>query len=436
MTIFKRTIFHILLVSIFFVGGIKNVLGQSVKILEEKLISGNINYPLNEPHLISDPNDPNNLAVASILTKKWTTAEPESHIVLLQSWDAGKTWEENHFDKNIMRAADPWLAMNKKGTLLLTSLNKIHGKSFVFLLVFISPDGGKTWQEEILNLGSAHDRQSIVVDPRTQDFIIVSSKFNYDSNNKWVTGLSITRLTSNGSLRESNWHALSNIDINNGTPIINSKNELLIPYVDYLVNNKWLKTRRSWLIKSPDLGRTFRAPVLINEDGSFPRILIDTTDHAIPLLHSLRTDGTFREYLGFTVQTSTDEGYTWTDEVDVDHYNGENPYIRSPEWAINNAGVIGVFFCDRRASKDSLSHDLFFAYSKDLPKSFEPATRVSSKSSKPNPEKNGKVDERWPTGGDYYGMEAILDGKFRVVWVDHRNGPPQLYYALIEIAYK
>jgi len=66
---------------------------QSIEIIEEKLISENIDFPLNEPHFIIDPNDSNHYIVASILVNTWKKSDVEnyrpgqafdSHIVLLQ----------------------------------------------------------------------------------------------------------------------------------------------------------------------------------------------------------------------------------------------------------------------------------------------------------------------------------------------------------------
>ena len=408
---------------------------QNIKITQEKLISSMIDYPLNEPHLIVDPNNENHIMVGSILTKEWEEGKPpNSYIVLLQSWDKGVNWEETHFDHKITLGVDPWLSMNNKGTLILTSLNKLSDQKYVYLLVFISKDGGKTWDEDYLNLGYAHDRQSIVIDPKTQDFIIASAKYNRNSDNKNIGGLSITRLAKDGSFKESNWHALSNIDKNNGTPFILPNGDLFIPYVDYMVNNKMLKTRRNWLLKSTDLGRTISENILIDEDSQFPTILLDTINGETPKLHYLKPDGKFREHLGYSIITSANNGYSWSDGIDIDHFQGENPYIRNAQMAINLNGVIGVFWFDRRyISNKKEGHDLYFSYSNDNVKTFNSPTKISSKSSFPNEEANGMVDKRWPTGGDYYGVTSTKDNSFHVVWVDHRNGSPQLFYAEIEV---
>ena len=97
---------------------------QIVKIVDEQVISGDIKFPHNEPHQIVNPTNDNHLILAAILTENWEEGfRPDSYIILLQSRDRGLTWQDN-----------------------------------------------------IIDLGFDHDRQSMVVDPTTQDFLIVSVK--------------------------------------------------------------------------------------------------------------------------------------------------------------------------------------------------------------------------------------------------------------------
>lgn len=431
---YKTILFLLFVISSF--AGSQFANAQKVNVNNEKLISDGIDYPLSEPHLIVDPNNPNHLLVAAILTKEWVEGQsPDSYIVLLQSRDGGNTWKDTHFDKNIALGADPWLAMNKRNTVVLTSLNRKENEGAVGLFAFVSSDGGQTWNKEPLHLGNGHDRQSIVVDPITQNFIIASAQRNYSVDNKFVWGLKITRLVSNGTLREAIFHPLSNIDKNNGVPVITPDNELIVPYVDYLVDGKLLETRRNWLIKSNDMGRTFSAPVLMSEGGRYPRILLDTLDSGPSKIHYLRSRGELRDYKGFVSKTSSDHGYTWSEEVDVDQYEGENAYIRSPEWTINKEGVIGVFWYDRRANPDTENHHLYFTYSEDHGKNYAEPIQISSEPSKPDTTKM-KIDmvyKRWPVGGDYFGLDTLPDGRFQVVWVDYRSGRPQLYTADVKV---
>ncbi len=404
---------------------------QRIKITEEQSISTGIDFPLYEPHFIIDPLEPNHFLVASILITEWKEGvSAKGHIVLFQSWDAGKTWETKHFNRNnIASGYDPYLAMNTDGTVVLTSLNTFTDQRFLHLISFVSKDGGKTWNDSYTDYGISHDRQSIVVEPKRQKFIMVSSSFNRTTEQKGMRGLSFTVLNRNGILIESNWHEIFNVNKDNGEPLITKDGNLIVPLIDYSLNNKLLNTRRNWIVTSTDLGRTLSAPIMISEDGSFPHIILDTLDVNQPKLHHIQGLGKFREYKGFSASTSSDGGYTWSKKVDVTKFKGEKPYIRNANWAINNQGIIGVLWFDRRdAEKDS--HDLFFSYSTNQGKTFQPPMKVSSKSSTPKPEKY-RGDRRWPVGGEYFGLKTGKNGKFHVVWADQRDEKSSLYMATI-----
>ena len=43
------------------------------------------------------------------------------------------------------------------------------------------------------------------------------------------------------------------------------------------------------------------------------------------------------------------------------------------------------------------------------------------------------VGQRWPAGGDYFGLAVSPDGTFHVLWSDSRTGVFQLRTALIEV---
>lgn len=113
-------------------------------------------------------------------------------------------------------------------------------------------------------------------------------------------------------------------------------------------------------------------------------------------------------------------------------FKGNDPYRRGGQPVINPNGKIALFWFDGRDSPQG-GHNLFFNYSGKETDDFKQPVKISSVTSFPKPEKNGMVDKRWPVGGDYFGLATTPDGNFRVVWVDYRNGSPQLFHALVEI---
>jgi len=45
-----------------------------------------------------------------------------------------------------------------------------------------------------------------------------------------------------------------------------------------------------------------------------------------------------------------------------------------------------------------------------------------------------KAEERWPTGGDYTGLQVTPDGVFHLIWSDARNGAGHLWTAEVKQA--
>jgi len=247
-----------------------------------------------------------------------------------------------------------------------------------------------------------------------------------------MRGLSVTVLSRQGHFIESNWHSILNLNKINGTPLVNRDKELLVPFTDFSSDRYGkVNTRRHWLVKSKNLGRSLSYPIMVSENTSFPHMLIDTTGKNTDVLYQLHKEGTSREYTGYTASRSTDMGYSWSEQVDITQFKGKVPYIRNADWVVNDAGVIGVFWFDRRGVGPN-SHNLYFSYSNDQGKSFKTPVKISSATSTPNPEKN-RNDRRWPVGGDYFGIAPSGSNIFRVVWADHRSKKTQLYLASIRI---
>lgn len=393
------------------------------KISGEECISCDFDYSLNEPHLVVNPKDPDHFLVGAIVTKSWEQgSESDSYIVLYQSKDGGNSWKTKQFDEGMSFGADPWLGINDRGTVVVSALSKIDNRNGVYLTAFISKDAGNTWLKDHHNFGFAHDRQSMVVDTEFDEFIIVSSKANRNPEGKNIWGIAVNRLSAGGSLIESTWHEISNIDKTNGTPILKD-NILLVPYVDYMANNEMLDSKRTWIIKSNDKGKTFKAPTLLAEKATFPKVVLGKNG----ILYYLRLkDGNSRAELRY----STDNGYTWKSIGDLISYKDESIKIKPPEIIVNQQGVIAVFW--QELNTNTNTYQLKYTYGTEDLLQFEEPMNVASQMSKSDPTVNGRVDKRWPTGGDYFGLSALPNGNFVVIWVDHRNGKPELFKAIVD----
>ena len=111
---------------------------------------------------------------------------------------------------------------------------------------------------------------------------------------------------------------------------------------------------------------------------------------------------------------------------------------RTPMIEVNRDGIVGMsWYEDRIESDDSKqeSHcqELFFSTSVDGGMTFSTPVQVAGVPSCARSLKRGKVEERWPTGGDYTGLQASPDGVFHLVWSDARNGAYQLWTADVKV---
>jgi hypothetical protein len=123
-----------------------------------------------------------------------------------------------------------------------------------------------------------------------------------------------------------------------------------------------------------------------------------------------------------------------------------------PAIAVNDSGAVGVMWLDTRASTANDVYDVFYSTSLDGGKTFLPAVRVSSETSRPAGPGNMRPSlsrlrhsgdtlvmdflsgySRWRDVGDYIGLTADANGVFHPVWPDSRNGTFQLQTARIEL---
>lgn len=147
---------------------------------------------------------------------------------------------------------------------------------------------------------------------------------------------------------------------------------------------------------------------------------------------------------------SSDDGKTWSRPVTVND-NGGPVNDANPTIAVNNRGVVGVTWNDRRAHKDAC-WDLYFSASLDGGETFLPSVGSGRKPTCPLEHGNWKpsakisaypktedgesvegqglnvlmISTRFPGGGDTQGLGADDGGVFHAAWIDGSSGVMQL----------
>ena len=134
---------------------------------------------------------------------------------------------------------------------------------------------------------------------------------------------------------------------------------------------------------------------------------------------------------------SADAGTTWStprfvnDDSLVAPRDGGGPDHFMATVAVNERGVVGVLWYDRREASDNLAYHARFAASFDGGLTFSPSVRVSTAPNDPKMQRDGQPFI--VTGGDTAGLTASADGRFHAVWIDNRTGVQQVWTAAITV---
>lgn len=409
-----------------------------LELSEDRLVSAaGVQFPLVEPHLAVHPANPNHLVAAAIVVNKNDLSELDCAI--FASFDAGQSWLRH--DLGLKKCADPWVAILPNGTAVLSVLGPN-------LLVYRSEDGGRAWTAPPVSLGQGHDHETMVTDSTGGRFggslYVVSSNYAKEAGTgKTRTVVFVAKSTDAGqSFAEPLRIFTSNLDSNTMNPVVLSDGTLLVPFSDYMrpgvEKSLWLERARDWALRSSDGGQTFSVPLFISEscEKVFPTLAADASagpfkDRLYWLCHDQKGTRILLHY-------SADRGERWSDPIQVNQGSGPKSYVRTPAVAVNKDGVAAIAWYDGRNDRERYNavyqcQEVYFSASLDGGRTLLPEVKISSGLSCPNSPANGKGGERWPAGGDYFGLVARPDGVFQLLWADSRSSAYQLRTATVRV---
>ena len=412
-----------------------------------------------ESAVAANPRDPLNLVATAI-----TFTLPQGGYVnkTYATFDGGFSWYDARLpEEPDLGSFDPKVAFTPKGTVLQVGL--VQGMS-----VYRSEDGGRSWLAPA-RLGRGYDRVAIAVDHSTRPTagqIYVTG--NLDE------GPRIHRSVDDGRTFEG---AVTLPGIAVTDVLVLSDGAVLVPLYTgpdlRLPESRGKPTAEYSTVLSADGGATFSAlragfeQQRYSTDSTVRRwragsIVGDNTATFAADPHSAR----FRDriYAAFpdmrwtgrkpriAVVWSSDRGASWSAPTMIDASAPASASQFLPAIAVNDSGVVGVMWLDTRASGADDAYDVFYSTSLDGGKTFLPAVRVSSETSRPAGPGNmrpglGRLRyagdtlimdflsgySRWRDVGDYIGLTADAKGVFHPVWPDSRNGTFQLQTARIEL---
>jgi hypothetical protein len=412
-----------------------------------------------ESAVAANPTDPLNLVATAI-----TFTLPQGGYVnrTYATFDGGFSWYGARLpEEPDLGSIDPKVAFTPSGTALHVGL--VQGMS-----VYRSEDGGRSWLAPA-RLGRGYDRVAIAVDHSagpTAGQIYVTG--NLDA------GPRIHRSADDGRTFDA---AVTLPGIVVTDVLVLSDGTVLVPLYtgpDLRVPENRGKPMAAYAtVLSRDGGATFSAlrpgfeQQRYGTDSTLRRrrgesIVGDNTATFAADVRSTRYRD--RVYAAFpdmrwaggtpriAVVWSSDRGASWSVPTMVDAAAPASASQFLPAIAVNDSGVVGVMWLDTRASAADDAYDVFYSTSLDGGKTFLPAVRVSSETSRPAGPGNlrpglGRLRysgdtlimdflsgySRWRDVGDYIGLTADAKGVFHPVWPDSRNGTFQLQTARIEL---
>ncbi len=170
----------------------------TIEVGEDRLLSADgPARPLVESHLSADPNNANHLLVGVI---QFDSPDGNNRTcVAWASFDGGQHWIRRALA--VQCGGDPWGVILPDGSAILVMLGYLKGrKDNAFLLR--SPDGGRTWPETPLGLGSQHDHPMVIA--RGNQVYVASGGGVHNSSNQHRDSVSVAHF---GGWRKDLWPA-------------------------------------------------------------------------------------------------------------------------------------------------------------------------------------------------------------------------------------
>jgi hypothetical protein len=422
----------------------------------------------------ADPVHPDRLLACSMVLS--TKANAKS-VIVYASFDGGASWKPTLEDTRSSFVGDPACVYGFADTAYAATLPIMkgpHGEAE--MAIYRSIDGGRTWQAPTVR--PFIDREYLAVDrstgPHRGRVYLYANGERLDSAGTRVSAqLQLLRSLDGGKTFGEPVGAPTSERYQvmiPGTGAVMPDGRIAIPFM--ALESMHDTTGLIGVTIADQGGERLTTPVVIGGSSQCRRPGVGLGVAAAVD----ESDGPFRGRLyvvwsggrsgrcEIMLATSSDTGRTWSTPVHVnddvtrpDPRNGPDDFM--PAVAVNNAGVVGVSWYDRRDRPDNRGFDLRFAASMDGGMSFLPSVPVSPKSDgRPAPASRELIafvdgggcrcrhmrggplvshvnsDEVVYGVGDTRDMVADSRGVFHPFWYDSRTGVSQLWTAPVTVS--
>lgn len=395
---------------------------------------------------------------------------------IYRSENAGATWLPVLLPNELNGGWDNAIVGGPRDTAYFVTSNLEKG-----VTVYRTTDSGLTWASSIPAGVASWDRPHVAVDLTTSPYegrLYVAGE--------GAEGVQLITSTDGGRTFSSpvtacphreGWNAATS-----ASPLILQDGTLLVPCLPYPNDPE----RATWtsaeagLVTSTDGGKTFgeyhsvgivhkmlaaeRLAARVRGDVFFSGNFMQGPMFAVAPRGSPFVDRVYAVWQDIDssgsskllIAWSADHGKNWSIPLTVGSTSSSNDSpVRQgvPMVAVAPDGVLGVAWFDGRLAPDRRGYDVYFTASADGGRTFLPAVRVSSKTSRPetglnmvpsfdisksSPEGTLQIHMTSPftdraTGGDYSSMAVDASGRFHPLWADARTGTWQLYTSTIRV---
>lgn len=434
-----------------------------------------------EAFAAADPGDARRLAVCSMVIDP-TRSRLTSALYLSQ--DRGETWRMAVHDTTSRygRTWDPACAIGPGGTVWFATLPSQRDPTKPPLgsitRVYRSPDGGATWEPPMV--APWVDNEDLAVDGTDGPY----------RGRAYVVGVRLSdtvpgrRHVSLLYADETDRSFQGPVDMppppgtNQGTvgaPVVAGDGRLVVPFILRRARTAApasddadsIPAQAVGVVQVFDGGTRFGTPVRV-------AAVADCPDRRSPVVAVDRSSGPFgnRMYLAYMdgahgrcqiMLSWSDDGERWSAPLAVDDpavpvETGTGPDAFLPQIGVNDRGVVGISWYDRRDDPANLAFRHRFTASVDGGASVLRSVPVSTHAhgyadaagrepyfplgTRFNADSTGALWLGVTTGraqrtyyevGDYGGMSIRADGVFQPLWVDNRTGVPQLFTAPVRV---
>ncbi len=395
-----------------------------------------------ETHAAAHPTDPDKLLATAIIYPK----VGRRGTIVYASSDGGKTWTPGFQGDVLENTGDPAVGIGPDGTGYFATLTSkghplevipehpAHNWDGRKTLLYRLPVGADKWEGPATFLFA--DREYIAFDNTGGKF---QGRVYVTGDPRPGSGFVVFASTDGGRSFPQVQGARSDSGSQSvGNGVVASDGTVIGTFAD---------ARHVRVVQSVDGGKTFMPSVVVdtfvragnrkdpkhNNVNHFLTMAIDPAKgphhDRLYVAWPDRRSGQSRVRLSW----SSDKGRTWSPSlVPTDNATTDTTDQFMPTLAVNNAGVVGLLFYDRRDNPDNRSFYARFTASLDGGVTWLPSVRLSAA-----PYMAGEVAKKSAftyNGGDTAGLAPGADGVFHAVWVDDRTGVPQVYTSAVRVA--